>query len=419
MCVYSNRHMDKKETFKNDTKSDESDVNEREGDGSYETVYKLAKNGKKLELHVLQTDELNDSFYDRILKEEINNKSIRRIVLSLAYLNRDHVDEEFFFTIIKNLESIEDQNELKNIELFLEKKDLIYIKEDTKIITIKEGVQKEIEEYVELNKALDVAEIQQSIIKAINENFPKIEKSNKNFEDRKQIIAHSLKIINNNKGRDIAESIETALLHFNLGEYFRLTEVDTNKAKDCYTRSLETYKNVYKKDNVDIAKSLNKIGICYDDLRNHSKALELYEMSLELQKKCYKEDHPEIATSLNDIGSCYFNLGNCNKALEYHERSWEKRKKMYTEDHPDIATSLNNIGLCYKNLGNYIKALEYHERSLEMKKRIYKEEDHPDIATSLNNIGVCYYYLGKYEEALEYYEKTLEMEKKIYKEDHH
>eukprot|EP00058_Branchiostoma_floridae_P017883 XP_002603372.1 hypothetical protein BRAFLDRAFT_80365 [Branchiostoma floridae] len=215
---------------------------------------------------------------------------------------------------------------------------------------------------------------------------------------------------------------------------------DYPNSKACLEELLQNYQTQFGKNSVhpDIAQTLAKLGIAYQNIGDQSNAASYHEQSLQMMRTIYGEntEHPDIAKSLNNLGAAWRKLGDHKKAVSYYEQSLQMMRTTYGENtaHPDIAGSLNNLGNAWGNLGDDKKAVSYHEQSLQMKRIIHGENTaHPGIAGSLNNLGNAWRNLGDYKKAetwvtpgehlgdhkkaVSYHEQSLQMMRIIYGEN--
>lgn len=81
-------------------------------------------------------------------------------------------------------------------------------------------------------------------------------------------------------------------------------------------------------------------------------------------KDVCKENYVEIASSLNNIGLCYLSISDKQNALNYLEDSLRISRKFIRENHSDIALYLHNIGYYYQKIGKYSCSLVYLIKSL-------------------------------------------------------
>lgn len=148
------------------------------------------------------------------------------------------------------------------------------------------------------------------------------------------------------------------------------------------------------------ARSLNIIGICYDEQSDYVRAFDNYETAATLYEAL--EDPKGLAKTYNNIGILYRYQGNYPLALEYYQKSLLIEEK--SGDKYGASKSLNNIGVIYFFKEDYDKALDYFEKSLLLDHEL---GDRDGIGSSLNNIGMVYEKLEKYYIALDYYTKAL------------
>lgn len=151
-------------------------------------------------------------------------------------------------------------------------------------------------------------------------------------------------------------------------------------------------------------------------------ALDYFNQSMSLLKSSLGEpcDHVEIARTLNYIGVAHQYRGDNKDAFENKWRSFEMRKRLHGKrDHPELAESLDAIGTAYDALESYKNALEYKTAGLSMRRRLYMEEENNlEVADSLTNIGKTYELSGNLKMASEHYYQSLIMKRKLLGEEH-
>jgi adenylate cyclase len=162
-----------------------------------------------------------------------------------------------------------------------------------------------------------------------------------------------------------------------------------------------------------ILKSLNSIGILYQEQGNYIHALESFEKSLKMSEEF--GDDQDVAASFNNMGNIYGTIGNFPLSLEYHQKSLTIREKIFQTEGPQgdksgIAASLTNIGSIYYGQGNYPSALEYFQKTLAIDEEIGNKEY---ISGTLGNIGIIYADQGNFTGALKYLKKALVLKEEI------
>ncbi|CAF0735286.1 unnamed protein product [Didymodactylos carnosus] len=209
---------------------------------------------------------------------------------------------------------------------------------------------------------------------------------------------------------------EVACVYHNIGRAHRL--------KGEYDHSLENYQKAYDMHSnarpprlVSAAKTLNGMGILYNERHNHDEALNYLTRALKMYEKALQRKHADIAGTLNNIGNVYRDQGRYDLALQYLKRAQKINEDTLPPNHPNIALTYNNIGNVYYKRSDYKTALDYYNKALKLKEKALPA-DHPDIARGLNNIGLVYYSNGDYDTALEYYTKSLLMSEKSLPDKH-
>ncbi len=61
----------------------------------------------------------------------------------------------------------------------------------------------------------------------------------------------------------------------------------------------------------------------------------------------------DIAYTLNNIGVTYSSKGEHEKAIEYYKKCLDTQVKIKGVDSIDVAKTLNNIGLVYRSQKNF------------------------------------------------------------------
>ncbi|QUS60966.1 tetratricopeptide repeat protein [Synechocystis sp. PCC 7338] len=195
-------------------------------------------------------------------------------------------------------------------------------------------------------------------------------------------------------------------LLFNQAMYFK-----EEGSAEFFLKAIENFENsliLYRQldDVLNIATSLNYIGVIYFDLGDKQKALDYYNQALTIRKQA--RDISGEAQSLNNIGVIYFDLGNKYKALDYYNQALAISSQI--EDLALEGTTLTNIGRVYSRLGDKQKALDYLNQVLVIDKQV---EDLSGQGATLNNIGQTYSDLGDKQKALDYYNQALVIAKQV------
>ena len=169
-------------------------------------------------------------------------------------------------------------------------------------------------------------------------------------------------------------------------------------------------------DKKNLAKTINLIGVVYQNKGDFTQALSYFEESLKLRKEVYKvsglkEDEVLLARNYNNIALHYYHIGEYEKSKEFHQLAIMIKEKY--DDYDDRAFSYNNIGALFDAMSkrdNYL-AMSYHQKAFEIRKNL---ENKVNLAYTLNNMGVIEKNLGNYKDALLYLNKALELREAVY-----
>ena len=157
---------------------------------------------------------------------------------------------------------------------------------------------------------------------------------------------------------------------------------EMNFKKGFYEDAAEIFENLKFEDINKEEKKYEKIGFCYQKIKNYEKALENYKKA-EIIKK------PSLWLT-KKIAFCWRKLQNFENALEYYLQA-EKQD----EENLHIQA---NIGHCLLETGDYENAL----------KKYFKVEYYdPDNKSVMRPLAWCSFLVGKNDTAESYYEKLL------------
>lgn len=190
-----------------------------------------------------------------------------------------------------------------------------------------------------------------------------------------------------------------------------------NKSLEFYKKSLDIRLKTLGIVHPYVALSYNNIGIAWDDKGEYNKSLEFYQKSLDILLKTMGAEHPLVASSYNNIGIVWKHKGEYDKALEFYQKSFDIKLKTLGDDHPSVATSYANIGSALSNKGEYDKALDFYQKSHDIKLKTLGAK-HPLVATSYNYIGEIWDKKGEFGIALDFYQRCLDIYIKTLGEEH-
>ncbi|BAX82106.1 tetratricopeptide repeat protein [Labilibaculum antarcticum] len=209
-------------------------------------------------------------------------------------------------------------------------------------------------------------------------------------------MAHTIALKEDSK-IDIAKSLQTIGIN-----YWAKSEL--HLALENYQKAFKIYENL--KDSKGISSLLSNLGMVYKDLANYENALSHYLRALKISEdKGFTDLTSKILSNLSTV---YLAQNNYSKALEYTQEAISINKKHGKSG--ILAVQENTLGSIYEAENNYKKAQACYKRALRINEN---NKDSYGTTISLYNIGNTEYHLKNFTSAIEYFEKSLTLSTKI------
>jgi tetratricopeptide (TPR) repeat protein len=208
---------------------------------------------------------------------------------------------------------------------------------------------------------------------------------------------------------DVSNSI--GRVNQSMGEYTQATK--------CFRRSVEIlasvlptvddFGNVY---HTSFARAIIGIGNSYDAMGKSSKAMGYYTNGLTVQRACLGRNHVDVAATLNSIGVIEEQGGNYAQAMECHEEAlWIYKSQPGRGSLPvDVAVTLNHIGFIYFLQGDYDSAMHTYTDALKIMEDALGS-GHRNVASTMYSMGLVQMEKGQFDEALKVYKKVLSIQR--------
>ena len=222
--------------------------------------------------------------------------------------------------------------------------------------------------------------------------------------------------------RKYSNDVNIAKASFKLAECLLLYSRH-EEAEKAFMEVLKMQREIYGEstDNPEVATTLNRLGWCLREEGKFDKAIEFYANALEMRKQLYPVgDHLDIAETLESLGIALVDFGNPVGALKYAEDSVEMLRRLTEKESSTdkkeirrlLAESLNSLGECLLSKTEYEKSEANLEMALTIKKEVYADTDNVSIANTLENIARCLIHTKpNCILALEYAQQALAMKK--------
>jgi tetratricopeptide (TPR) repeat protein len=197
----------------------------------------------------------------------------------------------------------------------------------------------------------------------------------------------------------------------NLSELYRLQGKHENAESVAQANFISTGE-MYAKDTIAYADSLNDLGLAYGSNGKHEEARNYFKEALEIYKNLLGNRHHSVARVLNNQGESYRMLGNNDLAKPLLEEALEIRKENFGDSHPDIANSLHNLAMLEFDIGNDKEAESYFRQSVEVMRACF-DVGHPTLAKELNLLAQSCMVQKNYIESSIIYQELLQLHPKI------
>ncbi|KAH9498826.1 Nephrocystin-3 [Bulinus truncatus] len=203
------------------------------------------------------------------------------------------------------------------------------------------------------------------------------------------------------------DSVDLARSLNELGVLYYLQN-NTDAAESFFKRSLEMRESLLGPDHLDVASSLNNLAALYNDRKMYDKAEPLYDRALIIRKKHQSPDSPGVASIINHLARLYKLQGKYDKAEPLYRQAVEIREKAFGPNHPSVATAQVNLAVLISQQNRYVEAGPLYEQAL----KIYEETlgpTHPRVAETLRNLAVMKYEMEDFQTAAHYYKRATEI----------
>jgi tetratricopeptide (TPR) repeat protein/predicted Ser/Thr protein kinase len=161
----------------------------------------------------------------------------------------------------------------------------------------------------------------------------------------------------------------------------------------------------------------DSVGILRDDLGEYQAAVESYGRALELREASLGSDNLEVASSLDHLGVTFITLNDTEKARAYIERALAIRLQLLGPEHARVAGTLDNLAVVFHAEGKFEEARATLERSLAIWRAVLGP-DHIDVASTLANLAAIQLELGDCAAALENFKSVLAIQEAVLGPDH-
>lgn len=198
----------------------------------------------------------------------------------------------------------------------------------------------------------------------------------------------------------------------NLGEIYRQSKQWT-AAIDTFSECLEILRRKHgDKDNEEVAKMLETLGLVTDQRGDSSLALKYLRESLSMKRRISRNNDVDFSATLVYIATILSRRRDFQGAMECLTEALQIRESALGRNCRDVAFVLYNIGLIHQQRGRYEAAIESYKDTLFIEKVVLGER-HRDIALTLLKLGEAFKAASNFDAALKYFEEYMSIMREI------
>lgn len=201
----------------------------------------------------------------------------------------------------------------------------------------------------------------------------------------------------------------------NLANIYR-HQLRYSEAESLCLRALKIW-NDLNVDDLNVAATLDTLGLVYAFQGNSSKAELIYLQTLNLMIKHLGEDNPSVAVSLNRLATLYYSQGRYKESESFYLQALNIAEKRLGKEHPFVVNSLNSLALLYDAQEQHSKAREFYLRTKNIVEQQLGKE-HPSNMDILQNLSLFYVKTGQFMEAEPLLIRVLDLQTIFLGEEH-
>ena len=117
-------------------------------------------------------------------------------------------------------------------------------------------------------------------------------------------------------------------------------------AADLFNQYLPPMADALGSDHGQVGATLNKLALCYLDLRDPERCLDATQRSLPIMESFYGPDHEKVIRSLNLMAEAYMALGEHERALPLLERALSICRRLHADDYWEMQMLRELVAQC-------------------------------------------------------------------------
>jgi len=191
-----------------------------------------------------------------------------------------------------------------------------------------------------------------------------------------------------------------------------ISKLNFQQAEELLNRSKNIRESSLGSADLELSKSLQKLGELYHQTGRDGDAEQSYWLALGIQVNVLGKEDLEVAKSLNNLASFLQQTEQYEMAENLFRSALAIREAKLGPSSPGVAISLNNLACLLSTVGKYTEAESLHHRALSIRENV--GTNNPELISSLSNLAALYFTLGRYADAEPLYRRAINICTKSY-----
>ena len=190
-----------------------------------------------------------------------------------------------------------------------------------------------------------------------------------------------------------------------------------SKAEAQLQKALQLRRDHAGDESLEVAESLNSIGLLRRDQQQFDEAERLYREALNLRRDLLGAGNILLTSSLMNLGGLMLDRGRYDEATILFHESRAIRRSVQGAQHPDVAMCLYRLAQVANAAGDTATAIEHHRQALAIRKSALHHQ-HPDVARSMLALGTLLLDEGESDGAESLARQCVEVRRRALPEGH-
>jgi serine/threonine protein kinase/tetratricopeptide (TPR) repeat protein len=197
--------------------------------------------------------------------------------------------------------------------------------------------------------------------------------------------------------------------------YRRLAAFD--KAQPLLEEALASGRQVFGNEHVQVAQTLNYLGVVLADKGDYRGAGQRLEEALAMRRKLLGLLHPQVAVTLAELGRVYQDQGLNQRAEPLHREALDIRRKVQGAAHRETAVSESDLASVLRFNGDLAGAESLLRQSYDTNVKT-RGAEHPNTAAALHDLALISAMRGEAVAAEPLLRKALAMQRQAFGNNH-